>query len=183
MTAVHRVDVPLDQLASRILGLCGKDPRRVASIFRRGTLVTEDTRFRWLPLEASEEELAELLGRFPDHDPDRSFDRKNCIRMEFHGFRGAFEITRDAGRERRLFRRKVFWDDALELIENLDPQCQRHSYSDGADIFVAELTPDACARLRQLGRRLRYTSLETQLRSLPAGQVSLSVPRPAKSTD
>lgn len=177
MTAVARVEVPLEELTARILGVCGKNPVRVAEILRRGTLVSGDSRFRWQPLRPMEEELAALLGRFPDHDPDLAFDASLCYRMTFRGPRGDFEITREAGLERRIFRRRAFWDDALALIGTLDPRCQRHSYSEGADVFAAELTPGARAALRELGQLLRYTALQAQLRGLPPGPVLLHATR------
>ena len=181
MSAVTRVDAPLNELAAKILGVCGKDPDRVSSILQRGTLVSGDTRFRWQPLQASDEELTALLGRFPDHDPDLTFDASRCVRMEFRGGRGDFEITREAGQQRRFFRRRVFWDEAMALVESLSPRCQRYSYSDEADVFAAELTAPARETLRRVAALLRYTSLEAQLRVLPPGCVSLFVPRRAES--
>ena len=183
MSAVTRIDLPLLELAAKILGVCGKDPGRVASILRRGTLVSGDARYRWQPLHASDGELAALLGRFPDHDPDLAFDASCCIRMEFRGGRGEFEITREAGQRRRLFRRKTFWDEALVLVESLSPRCLRYSYSDEADVFVADLTAPARETLGRLGALLRYTSLEAQLRVLPPGRVSLIVRRDADSSN
>ena len=177
MSAVTRVDVPLDDLAARILGICGKDPRRVAGILRRGALVSGDIRYRWQPLQPLDEDVAALLQRFPDHDPDLELDAPLCFRMVFRGPRGEFEITREAGQQRRFLRRRAFWDEAVKLIATLSPRCQRHSYSDGADVFAADLTPGSRATLRALGSRLRYTALAAQLRNLPPGRVMLFVER------
>ena len=179
VSAVTRVDVPLDQLAAKILGICGKDPARISSILFRGALVQGDARYRWQSLQASDDELAALLDRFPDHNPDQDFDGSRCARMEFQGGRGEFEITREVGQQRRLFRRKAFWEEALALIQTLSPRCERYSYSDEADVFVADLTAEARESFRRLGPLLRFTSLEAQLRSLPAGRVSLFVRRSA----
>lgn len=177
MTAVTRVDISLHELAAKILGVCGKDPGRVSSILLRGTLVSEDARYRWHPLQPTDEELTALLGRFPDHDPDLPFDATRCVRMEFRGARGQFEIAREVGQQRRLLRRKAFWGEALALVEGLSPRCHRYSYSDEADVFVADLTAAARETLRRLGSLLRYTSLQAQLRVLPPGRVALFVPR------
>ena len=177
MSAVTRVDVPLDDLAARILGICGKDPRRVAGILRRGALVSGDIRYRWQPLQPLDQDVAALLQRFPDHDPDLELDASLCFRMVFRGPRGEFEITREAGQQRRFLRRRAFWDEAVKLIATLSPRCQRHSYSDGADVFAADLTPGSRATLRALGSRLRYTALAAQLRNLPPGRVLLFVER------
>lgn len=179
MSAVTRVDVPLDHLAARILGVCGKDTARVAGILRRGALVSGDTRYRWQPLRPSDGDVAALLERFPDHDPDLELDASLCFRMVFRGPRGEFGITREAGLQRRFLRRKAFWDEAVALIATLSPRCQRHSYSDAADVFAADLTPHSRATLRDLGGRLRYTALAAQLRNLPSGRVLLFVERRA----
>ncbi len=177
MSAVTRVDISLHELVAKILAICGKDPGRVSGILLRGSLVSEDARYRWQPLEPTDEELTALLGRFPDHDPDLPFESSRCVRMVFRGGRGEFEITREIGQQRRLFRRKAFWGEAVALVESLSPRCDRYSYSDEADVFVADLTAAARETLRRLGALLRYTSLEAQLRALPPGRVALLVPR------
>lgn len=177
MSAVARRDLPLEELASKILGVCGKNHDRVASILARGSLVSGDARYRWVPIEVASADLAALLDRFPDHDPHRVFNGANCVRMAFRGSRGEFEIGRDAGQEKRLFRRKSFWNEALDLIEALAPRCERYSYSDRADVFAVQLTPAALECLRGLGALLRFSSLEAQLRSLSSDRVALYVHR------
>ncbi len=180
MTPVARVDVPVVELASKILGVSGKDPARVSGILARGSLVSGDARYRWSSIQASTDELAALLECFPDHDPNRVLDPSRCVLMVFRGVRGAVQITAEVGRQRRLFRRRSFWDEALALLVQLAPTCERYSYPDGADVFAAQLTPDARDRLRQLGSLLRFTSLETHLQSLRGDQVELYAVR---STD
>ena len=177
MSAVRRVDLPLKELMSKILGVCGKDPDRVESILARGSLVSGDVRYRWVPIAASREDLLALLARFPDHDPDRVFDPSQCVRMVLRGDRGEFEITREAGRQKRLFRRKAFWDEALAVIAPLGPRTERYSYSDGADLFSVQLSAPDLRRMRQLGSLLRFNLLETQVRSLQAPHVTLYVRR------
>ncbi len=177
MSAVARSDLPVEELASKILGVCGKNQVRVASILARGSLVSGDTRYRWAPIAVSSGDLAALLERFPDHDPQRVFDAASCMRMAFRGQRGEFEITRDAGRQKRLFRRKVFWDEALDLIQPLAPRCERYSYSDKADVFTVDLPLAALECLRGLGALLRFSSLETQLRALRSARIALYLRR------
>lgn len=172
-SAVARLDLPVEELASRILGACGKNQDRVARILARGSLVSGDSRYRWIPFEVPPEELAALLDRFPDHDPQRVFQRESCVLMAFRGQRGAIEITRESGRQKRLFRRKTFWNEALDLIQPLSPRCERYSYSDKADVFTVQLTVTALERLRRLGALLRFSALDAQIRSLRSGQVVL----------
>ena len=178
MARVARVDLPLDELLARILGYCGKDSAKVSSILSRGTLVSGDTRYRWTPIQADESELADTLNRFPDHEPGRSFDGTRCYRMVFRGTRGDFEITREAAVQRRLFRRKSFWDEALTVVESLMPRCERYSYPDATDVFSADLTADARDRLREFASLLRFSALEAQVRTLPSGRARLFVRRP-----
>lgn len=172
-SAVARLDLPVEELASKILGACGKNQDRVARILARGSLVSGDARYRWMPLEVPPEDLTALLARFPDHDPRRAFQRESCVRMAFRGQRGPIEITREVGRQKRLFRRKAFWDEALDLIQPLSPRCERYSYSDKADVFTVQLNATALERLRRLGALLRFSSLDAQIRSLRSGQVML----------
>lgn len=177
MTAVARVDLPLEELASKVLGVCGKDSERIARILLRGSLVSGDSRFRWSPFSLASSEMAELLGRFPDHDPEREFDVGRCDRMLLRGVRGAFEIAREVGRQRRFLRQQNFWDPALALLAEHSPRCERYSYSDGADVFAADLAGPALERFRDLGRLLRFRSLEAQVRALPVCQATLFVAR------
>ena len=176
-SAVARRDLPLEELVSKILGVCGKNHDRVARVLERGSLVSGDARFRWIPLEVDRNDLAALLDRFPDHDPLRVFERANCLRMAFRGHRGEFEISRETGRQKRFFRRKVFWDEALDVIEPLAPSCERYSYSDGADVFTVRLSMADLEKLRRLGALLRFSALAAQLRSLGSGHIVLYTQR------
>lgn len=177
MAAVARVDLPLEELTSKVLGVCGKDSARIARIFLRGSLVSGDSRFRWSPFSLASDQMAALLGRFPDHDPDREFDIERCDRMLLRGMRGDFEITREVGRQSRFLRRQSFWDPALALLAEQSPRCERYSYSDRADVFAADLGGPALDRFRDLGRLLRFSSLEAQVRVLPASQATLFATR------
>ncbi len=181
MSRVSRVEVPLHDLVGRVLGFCGKNCTKVAGILARGAMVSGDMRYRWESILVEEPELAAYLDRFPDYEPDRTFDSSRCDRILFVGERGEFEISREAGIRRRLFRRKVFWDDALAILDSLGPRCERYSFTDEADVFVAELTSRARERLREIAGRLRFTALEGQIRGLPSGRVSLFVRRPDAS--
>ncbi|MDE0262829.1 MAG: hypothetical protein OXJ37_10555 [Bryobacterales bacterium] len=177
MAAVARVDLPLEELTSKVLGVCGKDSERVARIFLRGSLVSGDSRFRWSPFSLASGQMTELLGRFPDHDPEREFDIERCDRMLLRGMRGDFGIDREVGRQRRFLRRQNFWDPALALLAAQTPRCERYSYSDRADVFEADLAGPALDQFRDLGRLLRFSSLELQVRALPASQAKLFATR------
>lgn len=177
MTAVVRRDVPLEDLVSRILGICDKDAARVSGILARGSLVSGGERFRWKPLRVPEESIAELLQGFPDHDPQRAFRPECCESMVFDGSRGDFRITAEVGRQKKLFRRTAFWEEVLALVAPLDPTCERYSFSDEADVFSVTLDGPRLEQLRGLGRWLKYRTLESEVRLLRSGSVKLYVRR------
>lgn len=180
MAAVARVDLPVEALAAKILGVCGKDAGRVAAILARGSLVSGDSRYRWQSIKVGPEDMRALLDRFPDHDPDRKFDPALCARMIFRNARGDVEIDREAGRRKRLFRRKNFWDEALGLLSPLFPRCEEYSYSEAVDVFVADLTPDSRNAIRTLSPLLAFTRLEAEIGRLDAHAVALHAKRPER---
>ena len=177
MAAVARVDLPLEELASKVLGVCGKDSERIARIFLRGSLVSGDSRFRWSPFSLASDQMAALLDRFPDHDPKRELEIERCDRMLLRGMRGDFEISSEVGRQRRFLRRQNFWDPALALLAEQSPRCERYSYSACADVFAADLAGPVLDQFRDLGPLLRFSSLEAQVRALPASQATLFATR------
>ncbi len=173
MSRVRQVEVPVHELLAKILGYCGKNSAKVAGILARGAMVSGEMRYRWAPVLVEEVELAAHLDRFPEHEPDRVFAASRCERIVLPGERGAVEISRDAGSQRRLLRRRAFWDDAVAILGGLGPRCERYSYSEGADVFVVDLTTEARDRLRKIASRLRFSTLEAQVRRLPAGRALL----------
>lgn len=178
MAPVATVTMALDDLAGKVLGVCGKDGERVAAILSRGSLVSGDSRFRWSPIDASPEEVSALLDRFPDYDRDRAFEPELCVLMLIRDGRGEFEIPREVGSQKRFLRRRNFWDEAMALVAGLQPRCERYSYSDEADVFAVELSAESCGALGGLGALLRYSSLEARMRALRADQLWLFSHRP-----
>lgn len=178
MVPVAGVTMTLDDLAGKILGVCGKDVERVAAILSRGSLVSGDSRFRWSPIDASPDEVSALLDRFPDYEPDRSFDQDLCVLMVFRDGRGEFEIPREVGLQKRFLRRRNFWDEAMELAARVEPRCERYSYSDEADVFALALSAELRDALGALGGLLRYSSLEARVRTLRADRLWLFSHRP-----
>ncbi len=172
MTPVNRVDLPAAELIGKILGVSGKNPDRIARILARGSLVSGDLRFRWAGMEAAAEEISELLKGLPGNDPSRTFNPKQCLRIVFHGPRGRFEMTREDCRQTRVLRRRNFWDEALPLLTRLSPRYERYSYSDGCDVFVADLSREAIEGLQDRANLIRYTVLEGQIKNLDATNIS-----------
>lgn len=178
MVPVSSVTMTMEELTSKILGVCGKDLERVAALLSRGSLVSGDSRYRWSPVEASPEEISALLDRFPDYDAGRAFDPQLCVLMLFRDGRGEFEIAREVGSQKRLLRRRNFWDEAMELVSDSRPRCERYSYSDEADVFAVALSEKDCEALRGIGALLRYSSLEARIRALRTGRIWLFSHRP-----
>lgn len=177
MAAVERLEVSLISLGARILAVCGKDVGRVADILAGGRLVSGGSLFRWVPIHASAMEVAALLEKYPDDEPDRVLDLSRCTKILLWGTRGPVEITAEIGQQRRLFRRHSFWDQALKLLAGLAPRYERYSYSDEADVFVAVLTPDARERLRAIASLLRYSSLERSVNEFQGNRVTIFASR------
>ena len=180
MVPVAAVTMTLDDLTGKILGVCGKDGERVAAIFSRGSLVSGDSRFRWSPIDASPDEVSALLGRFPDYEPDRSFDPELCVLMVFRDGRGEFEIPREVGLQKRFLRRRNFWDEAMALAASVEPRCERYSYSDEADVFTLALSAELRDALGALAGLLRYSSLEARIRGTGADRLWLFSHRPER---
>lgn len=161
----------LDDLAGKVLGVCGKDGERVAAVLARGSLVSGDSRYRWSPIDASPEEVSALLDRFPDYEPDRRFDPEFCVLMVFRDGRGEFEIPREVGSQKRFLRRRNFWDQAMALVAEWQPRCERYSYSAEADVFAVELSAESRDALAGLGALLRYSSLDARIRALRGDRI------------
>jgi len=177
MVAVNRVDLPAATLVGKILAVTGKNSARIAKILARGSLVSDDSRFRWVGVEATDDELASFLETFPDDDPTQLFDPANCTRIEFQGPRGRVEISREIGRETRVLRRKNFWDEAMPRLAQLSPRYDRYSYSDVCDVFVANLTREMIDVLRDCASLIRYSSIEAQIHNMSGTAVVFYQPR------
>src|SRR5215208_2705507 len=78
LTPVVVQQLPVRELIEHMLGLTGKDERRIRELLLRGTLVSGASRFRWTGWEADPEGLREVLATFPDPEPSRPFAAERC---------------------------------------------------------------------------------------------------------
>ena len=78
ITPVVVQELAVRELVEHLLGIAGKDERRIRELLLRGTLVSGASRFRWAGWDADIESLRELLATFPDADPARP-DRKSVV--------------------------------------------------------------------------------------------------------
>ena len=177
ITPVVLQELPVRELVEHLLGIAGKDERRIREMLLRGTLVSGATRFRWAGWDADRESLRELLASFPDADPARPFAAAGCIRATLRGGRHAIEIPREAAARKSLFQRKTFWDLLMEVVAASGPAYSGYSYRDRADRYLRDFTPAETERVRAAAPAARYSALRDQIRSVGFAQAELYVMR------
>jgi hypothetical protein len=176
-TPVARQELAPGELVERILGVTGKRPSRIREILSRGSLVSGSSRYRWEPFEADSDELGALLDRFPDEDPGRPLDPSKCVKVLFQGRRGTMELEPEAASRRRLFKKTSFWDVLMATVESAEPQYQRYSYTDQADVYQVRLPAEVLQTLLAQTHLLKYRSIAQELRFLEPDLAELFVQR------
>ncbi len=177
MTPVARRELPAAELIEHILSVIGKNPKRILEILSRGTFVGGASRFRWEIITATEAELATHLARFPDAEPERPFRAEGCNLIVMHGHRGNVSLSRDVASEKRLFKRRSFWDLLVPALGALSPSYQRYSYSERADVYQVRLTLESVKEMLEHAKLLKYSSIIEQLSYLDATSAELFVER------
>jgi hypothetical protein len=165
MTPVVVQELPIRELIEHMLGVTGKDMKRIREVLRRGTLVAGASRFRWTGVEADEASLAEVLATFPDADPARTFAAQRCIRVVLRGGRAPIELRREAIDRKAMFQRETFWGLLMEVAGGGPLRYAGYSYRDRADRFVRELSVADADRLRAGSDVVKYSTLREQLRA------------------
>ena len=163
-TPVVRQDVTPAELLQYVLPVTGKNLARVREVLRQGTVVRGASRFRWTPLEAAPEELAEALAAFPDSRPDRPFDPQRCVRARLSGGRAPIDLESQAASRKRWFKSRSFWQALMETTSGLPLAYQQYSYADQADVYQADLSANAAQEIRAQAGLLPYSALETAVR-------------------
>ena len=181
LTPVVVQEMPLRDLVEHMLGVTGKDEARIRDLLLRGTLVSGASRFRWTGWEADVESVRLLLAAFPDPDPARAFTATQCTRVVLRGPRQPIVIPREAaargGFLDTLLRRPSFWDELMSIAAAATPRYAAYSYRDRADVFNTPLTAQDAQRIRNAARLIRYTALQSQVKSAPIESVELYVVR------
>ena len=177
MTPVARREMPAAELIEQILAVTGKNPKRILEILSRGTFVGGASRFRWETITATEAELATQLDQFPDAEPERPFDAERCNLIVMRGHRVAVSLSRDVASQKRLFKKRSFWDVLLPALGALSPSYQRYSYSERTDVYGVRLTLDSVGELLENAKLLKYSSIIEQLNYLDATNAELFVER------
>ncbi|MBK9170459.1 MAG: hypothetical protein IPM24_23775 [Bryobacterales bacterium] len=177
ITPVVMRDIPTRELVEQMLCLTGKDPQRIAGLLRRGTLVRGGSRYRWQGWDADPANLEALLATFPDPDPGRPFDAPLCIRAILREGSRTVELTAEAGRKRRVFRRDCFWDVLMRVAAASPPRYAGYSYGERADRYLADLTLEQLAELHAAAGRLAHTSLRSHVMAAAFDSVELYATR------
>jgi hypothetical protein len=165
------------ELIEAMLGVTGKDPARVQELLRRGSLVAGASRFRWDGWEADRMAIEAALSTFPDPDPGLLFSPGRCVRAVLKGRNARIEIPREIGSERRLLRKRSFWDALMEVAESSPPRYAGYCYRERADHYALDVPPSFAARIRESAGALRYSSLEAQIRGMQLELIEFYVER------
>ena len=169
---VVRQTFGIRELVDMVLGVTGKDVRRIQQILRSGTVAYHSYRYWWTGFEAEGSDLHAILSGFPDRDPARRFDMDDCLAVMFesggHPPRHSVEIRRDAASRKRLFRLRSFWDRIAALARAHAPVYLDYSYQRRADLYAMDVSRDEIAALARDTQHLASRSLRVQLASLAA---------------
>jgi hypothetical protein len=172
LTPVVVREMPLRELVELMLGLTGKDPRRIGELLKRGAFVSGASRFRWSGVEV---DVTELLASFPDPDPSRPFDASRCVHAVLRAGLSRMELPREAARKKRLFQAGTFWDLLLATLQS--PQYLDYSYKERADIFRSPVTPAAARTLVEGSKLLAYSVLADHVRTINPDTVDFYLSR------
>jgi hypothetical protein len=177
LTPVAVRQMPVRELIEVLLGSTGKELPRLLALLRVGRYVSGASRFRWEGFAAGAGDLEALLATFPDHEPGRPFAPARCVRAVLRGPNATIEMTRAAASERRLFRKRSFWDVLIEVAASAAPRYIAYSYRERADHYEAALDSAAAAALRESAGALRYSTLEAQVRRARLDRIEFFVER------
>jgi hypothetical protein len=76
-----------------------------------------------------------------------------------------------------LFHRRSFWDVLLEIALQARLTYHGYSYGDRADVYFADLSSEAIARLREESGLLAYSSLAAAIRDSSFSRLEVWVER------
>ena len=170
------------ELIEVIVTQTGKDALRVRRLFSGGTLVSGSSRLRWEKLPVEDDEMTRLLAGVPDPEPNRAFEPDHCEWAVFQATgRRPIEVTRQAGKKRRLLRRRCFWDLMLAALKEKPAEYVDYSYREKADCYRINLSPPTATEIRDAANMLAYNELMRRLRDEALVSVKLYTPRGSKT--
>lgn len=175
MSPVVAQEMAVEEFIGILLGSTGKDRVRLRDLLLRGTFVSGASRFRWQGLEVGDQELAVLLARFPDSDPNRLFDPALCTRLIIRGRKGSIILESKDARRRRFFCRRSLWDELIRLMDS--PEYVEYSYKERADRYRLHLNEDARRRVREAARLSPFSTIVRQIESSSLDSIDAYVGR------
>lgn len=178
MTPVVNQTMPVRELVEVILSTTGKDVGRVQDVLRRGGVVQGGSRFRWQGFDAAGADVSTLLALFPDPDPGRPFRADRCIGVKLRAGLHVVELPWQVAAEKRMFRRRSFWDALMETASRGPVEYVGYSYRLRGDEYRMKVSSGELARLREAAALLRYSGLAAQVIRLDFEWVELVVQFP-----
>lgn len=166
------------ELVDMVVQAAGKDARRVQQILRAGSVVFRSYRYWWDGFEPDPAALQEILGTYPDAEPDRPFSAKRCGEaiLESSGSppRHSVHIKREEASKRSGFRALLspgnFWDAMMKLATDSEASKRLHyreySYALRADLYSWTLNAEEILRLARDANRFGPRGLRVELMSL-----------------
>ena len=177
LTPVGRENLPCAELIERILAVTGKDAGRIVEILRRGSFVSGASRYRWEVVEAEPVDVAAILARFPDAEPERPFESVKCHTIVLRGRRGTVEIRSDFASQKRLFKKSSYWDWLLAALSARGFRYERYSYAEKADVYAADVPFETAREIEHGAALLKYSAVIQQIRLLDVTGAELYVAR------
>ena len=174
------------ELVDMIVQVAGKDLRRLQQILRAGTVIFRSYRYWWDGFEAEPAALQEILGTYPDAEPDRAFAPERCaeIILESSGSppRHSLHIKREEARKRGGLRALLggsnFWDALLKLSAGTKLHYKEYSYALRADVYSRALSRQEVTELARDANRHAPRELRGELSRLPSiSQIVFICPR------
>lgn len=167
----------MPELLEALLAVAGKDVERLRQLLQVGSISVGGYRHRWEPLRADAADIAPLLARFPDPQPDRPFAADRCVFASITAGVETLEVTREQADRRTLLRRQSFWTVLMEIAAARPPRYQTYSYHYRADVYLLEPTSEEQNLLREAAPLLRLDRLEERIRLQPIRKITLLVNR------
>ncbi|MBS1874564.1 MAG: hypothetical protein JSU00_15220 [Acidobacteria bacterium] len=175
MTPVVSQVLTTRELVRVILSVTGKDEQRVAEVLSRGAVVQGASRFRWERLPTERDELAVVLATFPDPNPERRFSEERCVGVRLRAGRLVMEAPKQLAAQRRLLRRRSFWDALMDLASHADLQYVDYSYRTGTDEYRLSVGPAERGELHERAALIRHSGLRSSVLKLPIETIEWSV--------
>jgi len=165
ITPVVARDMPLAELVELMLDLTGKSVTRIQELLRGGTLVVGASRYRWSGFKPPAADLQALLDGFPDPDPSRPFSASGCFQIFLEGPSLRVWLARETLARRRFGRSRSFWDELVELAEEIGLEYAGYNYRERADRYRLTIPAAYHERLAAGARLLRSPALQSRVRS------------------